>query len=97
MIDELDRKILNMLIADGRQSNRVITRKIVEEGTRISERGLGKRIAKLERAEKSQNGAFFRYCFMSSSRSTKFFGDDNFTVTSLGTPMSTFFMSTIAV
>jgi len=49
MIDELDRKILNMLIADGRQSNRVITRKLTEEGTRISERGLGKRIARLER------------------------------------------------
>ena len=49
MIDELDRKILNMLIADGRQSNRVITRKLAEEGTRISERGLGKRIIKLER------------------------------------------------
>jgi len=49
MIDELDRKILNMLIANGRQSNRVITRNLVEEGTRISERGLGKRIARLER------------------------------------------------
>jgi len=49
MIDELDRKILNMLIADGRQSNRVITHKLAEEGTRISERGLGKRIARLER------------------------------------------------
>ena len=49
MIDELDRKILNMLIADGRQSNRVVTRKLVEEGTRISERGLGKRIIRLER------------------------------------------------
>jgi len=49
MLDELDRKILNMLIADGRQSNRVITHKLADEGTRISERGLGKRIAKLER------------------------------------------------
>jgi len=49
MIDELDRKILNMLIADGRQSNRVITRKLAEEEIRISERGLGKRVARLER------------------------------------------------
>ena len=49
MVDELDRSILNMLIADGRQSNRVIVKKLVEEGTRISERGLGKRIKRLEK------------------------------------------------
>ncbi|MCZ6583998.1 MAG: AsnC family protein [Thaumarchaeota archaeon] len=49
MFDELDKKILNMLIANGRQSTRAITKKLAEEGTRISERGLGKRIARLER------------------------------------------------
>ena len=49
MFDELDKKILNMLIANGRQSTRAITKKLAEEGIRISERGLGKRIARLER------------------------------------------------
>jgi DNA-binding Lrp family transcriptional regulator len=49
MFDELDKKILNMLIANGRQSTRAITKKLAEQGTRISERGLGKRIARLER------------------------------------------------
>jgi len=48
MIDDLDRKILNMLISNGRQSSREITKRLAEEGTRISERGLGKRIARLE-------------------------------------------------
>ena len=49
MIDDLDKKILNMLIANGRQSSREITKKLAEEGIKISERGLGKRIARLER------------------------------------------------
>ena len=49
MFDELDKKILNMLISNGRQSTRAITKKLAEEGIRISERGLGKRIARLER------------------------------------------------
>ncbi|MEK0318770.1 MAG: AsnC family protein [Nitrosopumilus sp.] len=49
MVDELDRKILNMLIADGRQSNRIMVKKLGEEGIRISERGLGKRITRLEK------------------------------------------------
>ena len=49
MFYELDKKLLNMLIANGRQSTRAITKKLAEEGTRISERGLGKRIARLER------------------------------------------------
>ncbi|MFB5631587.1 MAG: Lrp/AsnC family transcriptional regulator [Nitrosopumilaceae archaeon] len=49
MIDDLDKKILNMLIANGRQSSREITKKLGEEGIKISERGLGKRIARLER------------------------------------------------
>ena len=46
MIDELDKKILNMLIANGRQSSREITKKLAEAGFKISERGLGKRIAR---------------------------------------------------
>ncbi len=49
MIDELDRKILNLLISNGRQSSRTITKKLADEGIKISERGLGKRIARLER------------------------------------------------
>ena len=49
MFDDLDKKILNMLISNGRQSSRAITKKLAEEGIRISERGLGKRIARLER------------------------------------------------
>ena len=49
MFDELDKKILNMLISNGRQSTRAITKKLADEGIRISERGLGKRIARLER------------------------------------------------
>ena len=49
MFDELDKKILNMLISNGRQSTRAITKKLAEEGIKISERGLGKRIARLER------------------------------------------------
>ena len=48
MVDELDKKILNMLIANGRQSTRAMTKQLAEEGIRISERGLGKRIARLE-------------------------------------------------
>ncbi len=49
MIDELDRKILNLLISNWRQSSRTITKKLDDEGIKISERGLGKRIARLER------------------------------------------------
>ena len=49
MVDELDKRILNMLIADGRQSTRAMTKMLSEEGIRISERGLGKRIARLEK------------------------------------------------
>jgi len=37
-----------MLIANGRQSNRVMVKTLAETGMRISERGLGKRIARLE-------------------------------------------------
>ena len=49
MLDDLDKKILNMLIANGRESTRSMTKKLAEEGIKISERGLGKRIARLER------------------------------------------------
>lgn len=49
MIDDLDKKILNMLIENGRQSSREITKKLSLAGIKISERGLGKRIARLER------------------------------------------------
>ena len=49
MVDELDKKILNHLISHGRDSTRAITKMLAEEGVRISERGLAKRIEKLER------------------------------------------------
>lgn len=49
MIDELDRKILNMLIADCRQPNRVMVNTLADEGHRISQRGLGKRISRLKK------------------------------------------------
>ena len=49
MVDELDKKILNHLISHGRDSTRAITKKLAEEGIRISERGLAKRIERLER------------------------------------------------
>jgi DNA-binding Lrp family transcriptional regulator len=48
-MDKLDREILNLLIANGRISTRNITRRLGEKGIKISERGVGKRIAKLER------------------------------------------------
>lgn len=49
MFDDLDKKILNMLIANGRESTRSMTKRLAQEGIKISERGLGKRIARLER------------------------------------------------
>ena len=49
MIDELDRTLLNILILNGRASARTIVKKLEEKGIRMSERGVGKRIAKLER------------------------------------------------
>lgn len=48
-IDQLDREIINILIANGRDSTRTIVKKLKEKGIKISERGLGKRIARLER------------------------------------------------
>lgn len=49
MIDDLDRTILNLLILNGRSSARIIAKKLEEKGIKMSERGVGKRIAKLER------------------------------------------------
>jgi len=49
MIDKLDQELLNILIAHGRDSVRTITKKLGEKGIKISERGIAKRIAKLER------------------------------------------------
>jgi DNA-binding Lrp family transcriptional regulator len=48
-MDELDKKILNMLIANGRVSARNIVKKLADEEINMSERGIGKRIARLER------------------------------------------------
>ena len=49
MIDGLDKELLNILIVHGRDSVRTITKKLAEKGIKISERGIAKRIAKLER------------------------------------------------
>jgi DNA-binding Lrp family transcriptional regulator len=47
-MDELDREILNLLIANGRISARNIVKRLADKGIEMSERGVGKRIAKLE-------------------------------------------------
>ena len=49
MIDTIDREILNILILNGRESARKIVKKLQDKEIKISERGVGKRIAKLER------------------------------------------------
>ena len=49
IIDAVDRQILNLLIANARDSARTIARKLSDMGIEMSERGIGKRIAKLER------------------------------------------------
>ena len=49
MIDELDKELLNILIVHGRDSVRTITKTLAEKEIKISERGIAKRIAKLER------------------------------------------------
>lgn len=49
MVDELDREILTMLIANGRISARNIVKRLAEKGIKISERGIGKRIERLEK------------------------------------------------
>ena len=48
-IDAVDRQILNLLIANARDSTRTIAKKLEDAGTRMSERGIAKRIARLER------------------------------------------------
>lgn len=49
MVDEIDRKIINLLIANARDSTRTIAKKLADMGTKMSERGIGKRIARLEK------------------------------------------------
>ena len=48
-MDELDREILNLLIANGRISARNIVKRLTDRGIKMSERGVGKRIERLER------------------------------------------------
>lgn len=48
-IDSIDRQILNLLIANARDSTRTIVKKLEGMGTEMSERGVGKRIARLEK------------------------------------------------
>ncbi len=48
-IDKIDRQILNLLIANARESTRTIVKKLQGMGTEMSERGVGKRIERLER------------------------------------------------
>ncbi len=50
-IDSIDRQILNLLIANARDSTRTIVKKLEGMGTEMSERGVGKRIARLEKLE----------------------------------------------
>jgi DNA-binding Lrp family transcriptional regulator len=50
-IDSIDRQILNLLIANARDSTRTIVKKLGGMGTEMSERGVGKRIARLEKLE----------------------------------------------
>jgi DNA-binding Lrp family transcriptional regulator len=50
-IDVIDRQILNLLIANARDSTRTIVKKLKCIGTEMSERGVGKRIARLEKLE----------------------------------------------
>lgn len=50
-IDSIDRQILNLLIANARDSTRTIVKKLKGMGTEMSERGVGKRIARLEKLE----------------------------------------------
>jgi DNA-binding Lrp family transcriptional regulator len=49
LIDAIDRQILNLLISNARDSARTIAKKLSEVGIDMSERGIGKRIARLER------------------------------------------------
>ena len=49
IIDNIDRQILNLLIANSRDSTRTIVKKLAGLGISMSERGIGKRIARLEK------------------------------------------------
>ena len=49
VIDETDRQILSLLIANARDSTRTIVKKLTGIGINMSERGIGKRIARLEK------------------------------------------------
>ncbi len=49
VIDSIDRQILNLLIANARDSTRTIVKKLAGLGINMSERGVGKRIARLEK------------------------------------------------
>jgi len=49
LIDAVDKQILNLLIANARDSTRTIVKKLAGMGTKMSERGIGKRIARLEK------------------------------------------------
>ncbi|WP_420545283.1 AsnC family protein [Nitrosopumilus sp.] len=48
-LDTVDRQILNLLISNARDSTRTIVKKLAGMGTDMSERGIGKRIARLEK------------------------------------------------
>ena len=48
-IDAIDKQILNLLIANARDSTRTIVKKLAGMGTNMSERGVGKRITRLEK------------------------------------------------
>lgn len=48
-IDAIDRQILNLLISNARDSTRTIVKKLEGMGTEMSERGVGKRISRLEK------------------------------------------------
>ena len=48
-IDPIDRQILNLLIANARDSTRTIVKKLQGLGIEMSERGVGKRITRLEK------------------------------------------------
>jgi len=49
ILDAIDRQILNLLIANARDSTRTIVKKLAGMGIKMSERGMGKRIARLEK------------------------------------------------
>jgi len=48
-IDAIDKQILKLLIANARDSTRKIVKKLEDLGTEMSERGVGKRITRLEK------------------------------------------------